>query len=341
MVRINDPRDTIINKDVQLATELINYVILGGILSVFGIASNIINMVVFYKLGLKSTTNFSMFALSLADLLTLITLFEYSIWLNPWVEFSDLPVNTREVQYLITGWPNVCFTRIACLIMAFITAERYINIAYPHKAKQIITPRKTKIVISFIFFVSIIMILPSYSTSYYGWKFYPRSNVTKIGIYLMSNGNVDTYSFLINAVLGLIALVLVIYFTSLIIWHLHQRERKRSRIVSDTSYIRSRRERKAIKLAIIIAIILIVCTTPSIVFSFVCVLVEGMSITGYYQNLFFFIWSFNFVLGGFNCGVNIFLYYMMNARYKETFLEMLFCKPHKKEKLTDSVSTYS
>ncbi|XP_059151497.1 G-protein coupled receptor 35-like [Physella acuta] len=322
MVRINDPRDTLINPELQLVTEIVNYVILGGSLSVFGMISNIINMVVFYKQGLQTTTNISLFALSLADLLTLVTLFEYSIWMNPLVEFSDTPVNTREVQYLITGWPNVCFTRITCLIMAFITAERYINIKYPHKAKQIITPKRTKGLIFIIFVISIIMVMPSYSSIYYDWKFYPRSNVTKIGIHVINNGTVDKYSFLINAMLGLMALFLLIMFTSLIVWQLHLMVRRRSARTSDPLKASSSREKKVVKMVLIIATIQIFCTVPSIAFSFVCLLVDGMTIIGFHQNTFFFIWSFNFVLGGLNSSVNIFLYYKMNSKYKNTLREM-------------------
>ncbi|XP_059151500.1 growth hormone secretagogue receptor type 1-like [Physella acuta] len=257
MVRENDPRDTLISQELQFVTEIVSCVFLGGSLSVFGIISNIINMVVFYKQGLKTTTNISLFALSLSDLLILVTLFDNTIWMNPLVEFSDTPVNTREVQYLITGWPNVCFTRITCLIMAFITAERYVCIAFPLKVKQIITPRVTTITICIIFVASIIMVLPSYSTVYYDWKFYPRSNVTKIGIHVTNDGSVDKYSFLINAFLGLISLLLVIFFTALIIWKLQQKSQWRKQNTREANDSTSSRDTKAIKLSLMISIILI------------------------------------------------------------------------------------
>ncbi|XP_059161747.1 histamine H2 receptor-like [Physella acuta] len=329
MVAENDPRDVLPPRQTREVIELVNYVSLGGTLSVFGIATNVINMAVFYKQGLQSTTNIGFFGLAVSDLCVLLTLLDFALLLNPLVEYSDIQVNTREVQYLLAGWPHVCFTRTTCLIMAYVTAERCICITFPLTVKQMITPRRTTFIMCFIFIISILMVLPEFVTTYFDWKVHHMTNTSSIrliGIYFTSNRkDIDSFSFLMNGLMGIFSLLLVIVFTSVLVWKLKNSSEWRKHHKLELAETKSTRDKKAMKMVLLISSILIVCSVPNILVSTTSICVEGISIIGYYQNLFYVLWSFAFVFGAINSSINIFLYYKMSSKYRLTF-HAIFCQ---------------
>ncbi|CAL1530685.1 unnamed protein product, partial [Lymnaea stagnalis] len=317
------PKHLVLSDRDRTIIEVVNYVFLCGIISLFGIVSNVINIVIFFKQGLRTTMNISFFGLAISDLCSLVSLALFSFFLNPLVENSDLPIISREFEYLVAGWPYVCFTRTTCLITAFVTAERCLCITCPLKVKQIITPRRAGAAVCATYVIMMLSVVPEYATMYMDWKFYPPRNTTRLGLVFTSNRkSVEGLVFIINASLGALSYLLVVVFTAILIWKLKHNSKWRKTTSVDRMDWTLSRDRKAVSMVLLIASILIVCSAPSIVLSIVAYFQPEFSVLGFHSNVFFAMWSFAFFFGSINATVNIFLYYRMSSKYRKSFLEL-------------------
>ncbi|XP_059177845.1 growth hormone secretagogue receptor type 1-like [Physella acuta] len=307
--------------------EVVNYVILGTVIGLFGIVANIINIIIFYRQGLKTTVNVSLFALAISDLCSLLTLQWFNICVNPLFENADdlFPMMASEVIYLTAGIPHDCFARITCWITVYITAERCLCITFPLKIKQLITPTRTTVIISLIYILMMASFTPEYATAYIGWKYYASKNRTLLGLKFTSHRKqVEGLTFLLYGILGKLSFVAVVFFTVILVVVLRKKTiwRRKSIYGHQNSESISNRDKKTINMIIIIAIILIVCYTPGTILSLVTFFVPDFSIVGNYVNLFFAVWSFGFLFETINSSVNIFLYYKMSSKYRRSFCGM-------------------
>uniref|UniRef100_A0A2C9KHS2 Uncharacterized protein n=1 Tax=Biomphalaria glabrata TaxID=6526 RepID=A0A2C9KHS2_BIOGL len=138
----------LLSDGVKQIYELVNYVVFCNIFSVFGIFSNIINIIVFCRQGLDSTVNISFTGVAVSDLCSLVTLLWFNVCVNPLFVNSDVPMAPSEVQHLTGGFPHACFARITCWITVYITAERCLCIVSPLKIKRIITTKRATSIIN-------------------------------------------------------------------------------------------------------------------------------------------------------------------------------------------------
>lgn len=134
--------------------EIINFVCLSTVISIFGIVANIINITIFFKQGFTTTVNISFFGIAISDLCCLITLLWVIIWLNPFMSNSEVPVAALEFQYLTGACPHAVCGRITSYITVYVTAERCLCVLLPLKVKQIVTPARTTVVVCLIFIIN-------------------------------------------------------------------------------------------------------------------------------------------------------------------------------------------
>ncbi|XP_059177756.1 uncharacterized protein LOC131957070 [Physella acuta] len=321
--------DFLLGAEARGVFEIVNYVFLCNIFAVFGIISNNINIIVFYKQGLTSSINISFLSLAISDLCSLITLLWFNICANPLFVNSGVTMVPSEVQHLTGGFPHACFARITCLITTYVTAERCLCITLPLKIKQIITPKRAAFIIFFIYIFMIASLLPEYATMYIDWKFYPEKNRTLLGLVPTADHNkVSGLTFLLYAVYILVSFSALIIFTITLIVKLRAKTKWRKESIQENkqSDSLSSRDQKTINMVIVIASVLIVCYTPSVVLSAAGFIVPGFFVVGRFSNLFFATWSFGFVLDSFNSSISMLLYYKMSSKYRTTFHDLFgFC----------------
>ncbi|CAG5134184.1 unnamed protein product, partial [Candidula unifasciata] len=121
---------------------LIDYVLtiyLFPLCSLTGIVSNVINMIIFCRLGLKDSMSFNVFSLSLADFLT--TYIQSVIFFCCLINQLYPSINVR---FLILGlyffrWLMSSMYLTSCWITAVITIERCFCVVFPFKVKLIFT----------------------------------------------------------------------------------------------------------------------------------------------------------------------------------------------------------
>lgn len=311
--------------------EIVNLVCVASIIALFGIVANMINMIVFYKQGFKNTVNIGFCALAFSDITCLITLQCASIYMNPvlastWVHWLPL-----ETYYLLIAWPHVCFSKITSYITVYLTAERYFSIALPLKVKDLINPRTATSILCMIYIFNLMILVPEYATSYIGWRFVPERNATLIGlIFTSSRRSVEGIVNILHFILGMASFVGAVVFTSLLVIKLKQSSRWRRQATSTNSNREgiSNRDKKTVKMVVLIACVLIVCYVPGALIS-LGIFIGGpeFSIRGKYVNICEAMWTIAYIFHAINSSVNIFVYYKMSSKYRETLL--MFLQSHK------------
>jgi hypothetical protein len=327
MLRRRLPR----RNDVDDIFRMLNYVVLCTLISWFGLFANTVNMIVFYRQGFNTTTDISFFALAMSDMFCCMTCQWFVVCLNPYVEKADIDFIPEEIEYLCVDWLHVASGRITSWITVFVTAERCLGITLSLKVKQIVTIRRTKVIIYIIFSGNIATILPEYAITYWDWKFVPAKNRSMYGlVYRDNNENVYGLTYTLTSASEMLSLFLVIILTIFLVTKLSQKSnwRKQNTAVSDNSDNISSRDKKTVKMIIIIATILITCYTPGSVLLLISTFVPEFNVGLSLNNCFYSFWSIAFVGHAINSSVNVLLYYRMSTKYRQIF-DKLFSKCRK------------
>lgn len=310
----------------RLIFEVTNFVVISSFIGVLGIVGNVINIIIFYNQGFSNTVNIGFFGLAISDLCCIIALEWISVCMNPLIVTTDTHWIPAEVMYLSGAWPHACFGRITSYITSYITAERYLCIALPLKVKEIITPRLTTLVLCLLYLLNLMTLVPEYATSYLGWNFLPTENKTCLSLSFTSNRlSVEGIVYVLHSLFGMGSFVAVIIFTSVLVTRLRQTSKWRISATSGFDRIREmpNRDRKTMKMIVLIATILIVCYTPGAVIAMTTFIVGSeFSIKGVYVNIFMAVWSVAVSFQVINSSINIILYYKMSSKYRETFHEI-------------------
>ena len=111
---------------------------------IFGLASNIANIVVFYKMGLSSVSNICFFCLAITDFncvsFILVAAFAY----HPGLKHTFIPISMFDVV-LINDSVYYGFSAMGSWITAIINMERSCCVVFPLKVRAILeckTPTK-------------------------------------------------------------------------------------------------------------------------------------------------------------------------------------------------------
>ena len=102
------------------------------VICTFGIFSNIVNIVVFYKMGLTSASNISLFLLAIADAFSVCAILLTSF--QDMFDDSHLPMKMGDVA-LLTSHAFYFFSAMCSWITTVISMARTCCIIYPMKVK--------------------------------------------------------------------------------------------------------------------------------------------------------------------------------------------------------------
>ncbi|XP_005110706.1 uncharacterized protein LOC101861916 [Aplysia californica] len=321
-----------------LVSETLFHVIINRLLSVFGIGSNIINITVFCKQGFKETITVGLVGLAISDFGTVVGGLVLAECFNPLMPYEEWRVKNREVQYLAGSFPRVCFARITGLITVYITLERCLCVAIPLHVKRMLKPKRTFVIVLFIYALVISTIMPVYVGYHLTWKFSPQDNATVFGLVMSQNApQLEYITYIATVVLQMSSFILLILLTSALVIMLKKKSewRKQTSSLSENKTTTSRRDRSAIRLVVMVACILIGFLTPGTVLFLTTIFEPHFNIGGDYEVHFYVAWTVVSFCEVANSSLNIFVYYNMNTKYRETFLS-IFCL-HKKK--LESVTT--
>lgn len=312
----------------ELAEILMNVIIsiLGGFVSVFGIVTNIINMVIFVKQGLNDTVNISLFSLAVSDVLCLADGILLAVLFSPLYVHSASYVTSNEFRYLTGGVFHVILTRITGWITAYIAFERWLSVAMPVRVKVILTNRRVMVCVVCIYVVVIAWSSPVFYTSQVVWRTDTASNRTYLGVHFTPNRRIiDSLTFNLVAVVSVFgSLLTVIATTTAMVIRLTKNTKWRKSNSTSGNNQFSRKELKMIKMVKILSLVYVVCSAPEVAWIIWPMFDRTMIVTGMNQNLVNVVNGCTFLLEAINSSIGLLVYYFMSSKYKQTFREV-FC----------------
>ncbi|CAG5126497.1 unnamed protein product, partial [Candidula unifasciata] len=242
---------------------IVNGCVLLGLLSAFGSICNVINIVVFLRMGFKDTINISLFCIAVDDTGALITLIWGTICLNPLMihKFEDLEMS--EINYVTSAWPHSYFVRVTGFTTCVVTIERYICIAYPLKVRNIVTSRRTVIINISLFVILSAGIVPLFASTYAVVRASISKNRTVTGLITKEALVIENYVRYSNNILRPITFIIVLFMTILLIYRLKRTaEWRNSTATNSKQGTISKRDHKVVVMVLFISIFFIVCYFP-------------------------------------------------------------------------------
>ncbi|XP_059173503.1 type-1 angiotensin II receptor-like [Physella acuta] len=184
------------------------------IISPLGIIFNIINIVVFCKLGFKESTNIILVSLAVTDICILMTLLGLTVNANLMAMGGANFDILAAVAYLVLGWPNVLATRISGCLTTYLTFERFLCVVLPLRVKTILQKKTALTFIIALCLFSVAYSVPMYLANSIGLRFNPMSNQTSVGLIVAENSDVlEEFSISVNTIIEFTSFTLVISFT--------------------------------------------------------------------------------------------------------------------------------
>lgn len=303
----------------------ISLVLVPAVVSTLGIIFNIINIVVFVKMGFSETINISLLGLAIADVGVLLTMVGFSVIYNPMLltSVADMDV-INAVNYVALGWPHVMFSRIVACLTTYITFERFLCVVMPLKVKAIITPTKTVVVVTGIYSFIILSLIPAFIANQIGPRFNPELNQTTIVLISAPNANLlEDVSLTITNFLVISSFIFIVIFTSGLIQTFIQKLAWRNQSTSSVSKHRSTsRDNILIKMVLFISVVYIVCSFPDVAGTVAMLFVKDFSVKGRERKLFVSVFAVFFNISSLHSTASLFIYLKMSSRFQHSFLTL-------------------
>ena len=255
----------------------------------FGILSNLLNLRLYWRMGFTDVINLSFLSLSMSDLCSLIPLIWLSVCANPQVATSDLWFDVNKLRYLTAGWPHVLFTRTTCWTTAFISLERCLCVTLPLKVKIILPRSRSIFILVFIYVFSAAGVAPVYVVNRFSWEFDSVKNRTILTMtHTDERDLVERAAFTFNNISAWTSFVIVVVCTLVTVRQMRRSLSWRRDQVSGSDQPGSSgsRNKRLVKMVLVISILFITLMTPMTVNLTVTVFVSEYSITGRYKQQF-------------------------------------------------------
>ncbi|XP_013095633.2 uncharacterized protein LOC106079061 [Biomphalaria glabrata] len=317
---------TLVTAGRMQSSLFLHRIILCTITGSFGLVSNIINICVFARQGLNSSINISFFALAITDVFRIVAVNWMNLCSSHIIQSLDVSFVLVELSYRTASWSIRCANRITMFTAVFITAERCLCIMVPLKVRKIVPPFKSVAVLITIDVFNVFGFVHECMSGNYSWTFAATQNKTLIALKVRSNSaENEGMAFTLHAVLMSAGLLCVVVFTAVLVVKLNQKTQWRLESTSDDRQRETfkTKDRKTVKMVILVAAVMVVCYTPAVMLSVVSASCPEFNVTGPLASLFHGVWTVVFVLGTVNASVNIFIYYSMSTKYKEDLKQLL------------------
>lgn len=171
-----------------------------------------------------------------------------------------------------------------------------------------------------------VSISPFYFVNKIGMKFSPVRNKTLLGLVYSGEREIgEKVCFTVsNVFLPLIAFVAVVICTVTLVVSLRNKTkwRKISTLAGKTDNT-GNRDQRVTRMIVCISILFIVCFLPITVVIFAILAEPGFAIDGKYKNTVIAVSGIGFALEAANSASNIFIYYHMSSKYRETFRQTI------------------
>lgn len=315
------------------------------LLSLFGVVSNLVNMLIFWKLGFKDSMSVNIFALSLTDFIT--TFLQTAVCLCYMASkfHPDSNVDFWAVGNFAVQWMENAAYLISCWITAVISIERCFCVVFPFKVKQIFTRFRSFIALLTIYVLHIALHVLVYVVHKMEWmeifvQSPAGSNITapptRRFTTVVCEGTArieEIFNIVVSLALSDVSFIIVIACTAWMIHKLHATASIRQVLTSrplegDSQQSQlSSKERRLVKVALALATTLTACSLPRVVVVIVQSSMPQTTISsGEYGNVapieryVSTMWAIAYIFTTFGSSITIFVYLVLSNNYRTKFI---------------------
>ncbi|XP_076437016.1 uncharacterized protein LOC143276414 [Babylonia areolata] len=322
-----DNPDNLVSQDTVIAVGSVVGAVCMPVLFLVAVPSNILNMLVFNKQGLKERVNLCLFYLSLVDLLNVINRFVTSL------DTLRSAFTTQTVgpvfQFIINNklFGLHAFMSLSGFTSTLIACERCLCVVSPLRSQTLLKTRTTAVVLA----VATVVIMSGSMVIGMRWSvmcvFDRLSNTTSKAVY-SSQFREENKHILdgISFILGTLQVFIYVSVTTAatLVTSVKLRKMAAWREQTSTSTL-SAREIALTRTLIAVSVLFLFCSVPAIISGIGFLFVPDFSLSGRYYNFTKLFVGLVELASVINSTFNFFVYCSLGSRYKETLCALLPC----------------
>ena len=289
--------------------------------SIFGIISNMMNVVVLTQKNMITSTNYILVALAIADMMTMTIYLPNAIYFYCLtVPSPTYPHKHGWIVYLLfnTNFIITCHT-IAMWLTVALAVFRYIVVCHHTLGPALCNLWRAKVTIIAVFIATVIFCIPNYI------MFKPEKNLETGGWWFRENSYITSFHKTFNywvfgVVLKVAPCVLLTVLSTLLIRAMHVAEQKRRRLKSMGKRVEAERSSEHNRTtAMLVAVVLcfVITELPQGILAFL----SGVD-TNIFLNVYVPLGDVWDIIVLINSAVNFLLYCSMSRQFRQTFKDV-------------------
>ena len=310
--------------------------VLNPVLGVAGICINVINMVVFYRMGLSDGVTQNFFILALSDGLFAMTAvansmgYLFRVAVRALVGYNNPLELAAQIIYQGTFYCSPFAQNVSLITTVVIAVVRCCSVAMPLQVKQILPAKRQLAAILFLSGIATSISVYVLAPMHIVYAPHPVRNYTMI----FFNGQRWSVYTVFNYVLSFGGFIICIACVVILSASLKKASKFRESSSTGTSdsantdktsskHSKERqRNAKIVRTVVLVSVIFIVCNVPNILYFLLKVFLKGFKITGKYRNAQSFTLMVKEMFFLLSACLNTFIYYFCNSRYCNIFRAM-------------------
>ncbi|XP_076452289.1 uncharacterized protein LOC143287932 [Babylonia areolata] len=327
-----DNPENILSQAVSEAMDTVVGTVCLPVLFLISGSTNVLNMLVFWRQGLRERINLCLFYLSLVDLLHMLHAFFCNVdriylpFMTDDEEFG--PVFQFIVDHHLLGFRSL--TWLSGFVSMVIACERCFCVVSPLRSQTVLSTRTTGLILAFATVFCVTGSLVNGSRWSLPCIFDPLTNTTSKRLltsqfYARNRAHLNALTLFVATIQPTTYLTVIVATTIVMSVKLRKMTAWREQSTSSTSAVSSR-EVALTRMLIAVSLLYIVCSAPNMILGIGIMFVPGMSFSGRYYNLTMFFIDITELTSYINATFNFFIYYSLGSKYKNTLESLIFCR---------------
>lgn len=319
----------------QKTFQLVFNLIISGAVAIFGATSNFVSVIVFVKLGLTTSMSVGIFVLSLNDLVFSTFMLASCMCYLANVLIPNCQIDLYNLGGFVFGCARNALYLCSCWITTVISLERCFCVVCPFAVKRIFTKTRCVFVIVLIYLVILGLHACLVTGQRMDWRHLINQDCwncsekfSKFWTLVEEDNSARTIvNIIVDFVVGM-CMSIVFQITLIVcnVWMIysltkssHVRRNNDAQFTGESDISQtalSLRERRLIKIVVLLSVLLTVCNIPRLCFTVLYYTVPGMT-TEAYLKINTFLWEISSFICSLSCFGNFFIYYVLNSKYRE------------------------
>ncbi|XP_076458303.1 uncharacterized protein LOC143292023 [Babylonia areolata] len=316
----------IISQEAAMVVETVVGALLVPLLFLISVPCNLLNMLVFWKQGIKERVNLCLFCLSLVDFLHVLNRFVVNVdRLRPPFTEEIGPVFEFIVHHKLIGFRT--FSVLSGFYSMLISCDRCLCVVSPLRSQTMFKTRTTAVV---LVLASMVIVTLSFLVAL-RWDltcvYHSDTNTTSKVVYTskfyaQNRRYMDVLSFLVATFQPFIYTTVIFVTTIVTSVKLKQMAAWREKT---SSCVMSSREVALTRTLIAISVLYLICSVPKIISGMAIITVPDYSFNGRYYNFTRLLLSILDLASIVNATFNFCVYWSMGSRFRETLSQIVRC----------------